>query len=223
MNLRILSVNIARARVIGMHEGHAVLSGIDKKAVADEGVVAVDRLGIAGDEQADLSVHGGVDKAVYAYPAEHWEWWTREHAVACRAATFGENLTLHGALEDDVAIGDRFRWGDVLLEISQPRAPCYKLAIHTGRASAPQVMTLSARCGWYLRVIEEGRTASRALERVHASGGPSVRDAFLALFARHVDEAKLSRIHDVPALAESWRRPLARKIAALRDRSADSH
>jgi MOSC domain-containing protein YiiM len=224
MDLRILSVNIARARVIGTHDGHAVLSGIDKKAVAGE--VVVRTLGIAGDEQADLRVHGGVDKAVYAYPSEHWEWWMREKSVACRAAAFGENLTLEGALEGDVAIGDRFRWGEALLEISQPRAPCYKLAMHTGRLDTPQAMTVSARCGWYLRVVEEGRASSRALERVHASGGPSVREAFRAVFAqadwRHVDEAKLSRVHDAPALAESWRRPLARKIAALHAGQAQS-
>src|SRR6185312_1381767 len=155
MNLRILSVNIGRARPIGTFENETVISGIDKRGVASERVI-VRRLGIEGDEQADLRVHGGLDKAVYAYPSEHWPWWENEQHIECRPAAFGENLTLAGADESEVAIGDRFRWGAALLEVSQPRAPCYKLGLHTKRADAPQIMTLSARCGWYMRVLEEG-------------------------------------------------------------------
>lgn len=219
MNLRILSVNIARARNIGTFDGETVISGIDKRRVAPD-AVQVRRLGISGDEQADLTVHGGVDKAVYAYPSEHWPWWESEQRIACAPATFGENLTLEGADESAVAIGDRFRWGAALLEVSQPRAPCYKLGMHTGRADAPQIMTVSARCGWYLRVIEEGEAPSRSaiLERVQESGAPSVRDTFRALFGRHADETTLSRICDVAALAESWRRPLRAKIAQIQAR-----
>jgi len=109
MDLRILSVNIGRARVIGTVHGEDVLSGIDKKAMVGD-TAFVGALGINGDEQADLTVHGGVDKAVYAYPSENWPWWVTEKGIACRPATFGENLTLEGADENDVAIGDRFRW-----------------------------------------------------------------------------------------------------------------
>ena len=214
MNLRILSVNIARPRIIGMWNGEAVLSGIAKtQAAADP--LFVGRTNIDGDGQADLSVHGGPDKAVYAYPSAHWPWWEREKHLACGPATFGENLTLEGANENDVAIGDRFRWGDAILEISQPRAPCYKLAIHTARPDAPQLMTLSARCGWYLRVITEGAAPSRdaTMERIVQSGGPSVRDAFRALFDPRIStDARLS-VHDTPALAEAWRRGLAAKLA----------
>jgi MOSC domain-containing protein YiiM len=220
MNLGILAVNIGRIRPIGAVEGETVLSGIGKQRVAS-GAVQVRALGIDGDEQADLSVHGGVDKAVYAYPSEHWAWWSAEQNLACGPSTFGENLTLQGATEDDVAIGDRFRWGDCVLEVSQPRAPCFKLAIHTGRPDAPQLMTLSARCGWYYRVIEEGRAPARdaVLARLSQSGAPSTRDAFRAMFSRDADHAALSRICDTPALAESWRRPLASKIAQIRGRS----
>jgi len=222
MNLRILSVNIGRARPIGRFENETVISGIGKKPVAGE--VVVRRLGIAGDEQADLRVHGGPDKAVYAYPSEHWPWWTREKSLACAPATFGENLTLEGADETEVAIGDRFRWGGALLEVSQPRAPCYKLGLHTQRPDAPQIMTLSARCGWYCRVVEEGCAPAQdgVLERVHESAGISVRDTFRALFDRSVDETMLSRIRDMAALAESWRRPLAAKIAGMRARRDES-
>ena len=119
MNLRILSVNIARPRIIGIWQGEAVLSGIAKTPAAAD-TLFVGRTNIDGDGQADLSVHGGPDKAVYAYPSAHWSWWEGEKHLACGPATFGENLTLEGANENDVAIGDRFRWGGAILEISQP-------------------------------------------------------------------------------------------------------
>lgn len=107
-----------------------------------------------------------------------------------------------------------------MLEISQPRAPCCKLAMHTERLDTPQGMTLTARCGWYYRGVEEGRAPSQeaALERIAETRGPSVRDTFRALFARDVDSRMLQSIHDAPALAGSWRRPLAAKIARIRDR-----
>jgi len=214
MNLRILSVNIARPRIIGMWNGEAVLSGIAKKPAAAD-TLFVGRTNIDGDGQADLSVHGGPDKAVYAYPSAHWQWWEGEKHLACGPATFGENLTLEGANENDVAIGDRFRWGDAILEISQPRAPCYKLAVHTARPDAPGLMTLSARCGWYLRVIAEGAAPAldATMERIIESDGPSVRDAFKALFDPRISTAERRRVHDTPALAEAWRRGLAAKLA----------
>jgi MOSC domain-containing protein YiiM len=216
MNLRILSVNIGRARVIGQLHGADVWSGIAKKPVADDSVF-VGRLDIEGDAQADLSVHGGADKAVYAYPADHWPWWEREKSFGCGPASFGENLTLEGGDEHAVAIGDRFRWGDALLEVSQPRAPCYKLAIHA-RRDIPQLMTVSARCGWYFRVIEEGtaRVRDAALECVTRSNSPSVYETFVALFGRGNSREALLRIRDTPQLAESWRHAVAAKIDAAR-------
>jgi MOSC domain-containing protein YiiM len=214
MNLRILSVNIARPRIIGLWNGEAVLSGIAKTPAAADALF-VGRTNIAGDEQADLTVHGGEDKAVYAYPSEHWPWWEDEKHLACGPATFGENLTLEGANENDVAIGDRFRWGDAILEISQPRAPCYKLAMHTARVDAPRLMTRSARCGWYLRVIAEGAAPSRdaTIERISESGGPTVRETFVALFDPRISTEKRRRIHDTATLAEAWRHGLAAKLA----------
>ncbi len=212
MNLRILSVNIGRPRVIGRVRDEDVVSGIAKNPVETDKVF-VGRLDIDGDEQADLSVHGGVDKAVYAYPAEHWPWWENEKKFPCRAASFGENLTLQGANESDVAIGDRFRWGDAVVEVSQPRAPCYKLAIHA-RPDVPQLMTLSARCGWYFRVIEEGIAPARdaKLERIAQSGGASVHETFVALFGRVSDDNARARVRDTPGLAEDWRRAVAMRI-----------
>jgi len=215
MNLRLLSVNTGRARFVGLFEGARVVSAIAKQPI--RGKARVGALGIEGDEQADLRVHGGHDKAVYAYPADNWDWWRREHGLACVPGTFGENLTVECANEDVVRIGDRFRWGDVLLEVSQPRGPCYKLGLHLGRAEVPQAMTLSAMCGWYLRVIEAGEApaADAVLVRVGDSRGPSVREAFRA---RHgmCGAALLRTVFEAPALAESWRRAVGRWLEAQR-------
>jgi MOSC domain-containing protein YiiM len=184
----------------------------------------VGRTNIDGDGQADLTVHGGHDKAVYAYPSSHWPWWEREKHLSCGPATFGENLTLEGVDENDVAIGDRFRWGDAILEVSQPRAPCYKLGMHTARPDAPQLMTLSARSGFYLRVITEGAAPSHGatMERIQKSAGPNVREAFVALFQPQISTEDRRRVHDTPALADAWRRGLAEKLAVSRRRTAVS-
>lgn len=206
MRLRLLSVNLGLPRRIAEVNGEPVLSGIAKTATTADNVF-VGRSNIEGDGQADLTVHGGRDKAVYAYPSMHWPWWTREHGLACGPATFGENLTIEGADETQVAIGDRFRWGEVLLEISQPRAPCYKLALHTGRADIPARMTVSARCGWYFRVLEEGRAPVRGeLVRERDSGGPSVREAFVAALHPRTPDASRFRVRDAVDISPAWKR-----------------
>jgi len=213
MDLRIVSVNVAQPRIIATINGEAVPSAIDKAPVETQSVF-VGRTNIEGDGQADLTVHGGPDKAVYAYPVDHWPWWQSKQ-FATVPATFGENLTLVGATEDDVHIGDRFRWGDAVLEISQPRGPCYKLAIHTARADAPQLMTISARCGWYLRVIEEGRapTTGSLMTRLSvAAENPSVAEAFRAMYHPDIPRALRQKVHDIPTLAEAWRMGLASRL-----------
>jgi MOSC domain-containing protein YiiM len=213
MDLRIVSVNVARPRIIARMDDQVVESGIGKIPVETDSVF-VGRINIEGDAQADLTVHGGPDKAVYAYPVDHLPWWQTK-GFETVPATFGENLTLVGASEDDLHIGDRFRWGDAVLEVSQPRGPCYKLAIHTARADAPQLMTISARCGWYLRVIEEGRApaAGSLMTRMSvASGNPSVGEAFRAMYHPRISQEVRRRVHDTPTLAQAWRAGLASRL-----------
>lgn len=213
MKAAVLSVNVGRPQVIATVRGEQVWSGIAKQPVSGTEVM-VRNSNLDGDGQADLRVHGGADKAVYAYPAAHWPWWEAEHRLSCRPATFGENLTLADLDETGVRIGDRFLWGNAELEVSQPRAPCFKLALHTGREDVPSVMTLSGRCGWYLRVMREGYSpAGGELVRIHESSGPTVREAFRAVFAPRADREALQRIHAYPALAAAWRRMAERKMA----------
>lgn len=214
MQLNVLSVNVSVPRVIATLNDRPVLSAIAKHPVA-EARLRVGKTNLEGDAQGDLTVHGGVDKAVYAYSNASWPWWETEHGLACGPNTFGENLTLEGATEDDVAIGDRFQWGDAVLEISQPRAPCFKLALHTEREDVPALMTLSARCGWYFRVVTEGEAPTRGstLLRIRAANGPSVRETFRALFDRSVPRETCAQIREFPLLAEAWRRGLTKKLA----------
>lgn len=213
--LTLVSVNVGLPQTILLHQDGPIVSAIAKKPVGTD-FVTVRKTNLDGDKQADLRVHGGADKAVYAYSADNWPWWNREHGLQCVPATFGENLTLTGGDESTVRIGDRFRWGESLVEVSQPRAPCYKFGIHTGRADAPSLMTTSARCGWYLRVLEEGRAPTRGqMTCERTSDAPTVRDAFIAVL--HPSSRELCvRVHDAPALAEAWRVTLAKKIARMR-------
>jgi MOSC domain-containing protein YiiM len=211
----ILSLNTGLPKVIGTLHGEPVRSGIAKKP-APPRALYVDEDGIEGDGVADLSAHGGRDKAVYAYPRENWDFWTQK-GFAPEAATFGENLTLAGGDENDVAVGDRFRWGDVVLEISQPRAPCFKLGIHTGRADAPAIMTSTARCGWYLRVIAPGRIepGDRELVRIASGSQISVKASFEAAFSRKVSDELRRQAYAQPALADAWKRQIERHINGL--------
>lgn len=190
------------------------MSGIRKTPVHAREVL-VRPANLDGDEQADLRVHGGPDKAIYCYPAAHADWWAGK-GVAYRAGFMGENLTVDGADESTVRIGDQFDWGpEVRVEVSEPRGPCFKLGLLTGRGDAPGLMTVAGYCGWYLRVLTPGRApVSGSLVQVSTNpNAPSVREAFLAKARSDVPVARLREIANYPALAASWRESLERAIA----------
>jgi len=163
--MRILSVNRAKAAsaTIG---GRAVLTAIGKRAV--EGSVAVGALGIDGDEQADLSVHGGPGKAVYLYPHEHYAFWQTVRAQAGAGSwdevlpfgAMGENLSAEGLSEERLWIGDRLRLPNCLLAVSEPRFPCFKFNAAMGFAHAAKMMVQSGYCGSYLAVVEPGSVSA---------------------------------------------------------------
>ena len=165
MTTRLLSVNIAPAQAL-MINAEPVMTGIVKRGVA--GSVEVQPLGLAGDEQADLTVHGGLSKAVYAYPVEHYPFWQTVRAQARVAAwgealpfgAMGENLTLSGLLETDVFIGDVLRFPGCELAVSEPRFPCFKFNAAMGFKHASKLMTANAWCGFYLAVRQPGVIAA---------------------------------------------------------------
>jgi MOSC domain-containing protein YiiM len=138
--------------------GKEVRTGIYKLPV--EGPVMVRRLNIDGDQQGDLTVHGGVDKAVYCYPSEHYAPWSEELGRELPNGTFGENLTVSGLFEADLHLGDVLSVGDAVLQVSQPRYPCFKLGIKLGDQRLVQRFQLSGRSGFYCRVLQEGLIAA---------------------------------------------------------------
>lgn len=203
----LVSVNVGLPRVIGSHaSGGPIVSGIVKAPVSGE-MIQLDVLNLAGDRQADLTVHGGPDKAVYAYPAEHLPRWNDELGVAFGIGTFGENLSTRGWLEEDVNIGDVWAWGDARLQVSQPRSPCYKLATIIGRPDMLKRVVQSGRTGWYLRVLQPGYVpVAGPLQLVQRDpAAVSVARVHRALFAKHPDRAELRVMANLDALAGSLR------------------
>jgi MOSC domain-containing protein YiiM len=158
MNMRVLSVNVGEPRSVKVGDV-VVLTSIFKLPV--QGRVAVRRHNLDGDRQSDLTVHGGPYKAVYAYPSEHYSLWKRElPSIDLPFGMFGENLTTEGLSEETVYIGDQFRVGSALLQVTQPRMPCFKLGIRFGRPDIVKRFWRSGRSGIYFSVVEEGDVAA---------------------------------------------------------------
>lgn len=166
--MRIISLNVGIPRTVISH-GREVTTGIFKSAVA--GPLMLRRLNLDGDRQADLENHGGRDKAVYAYPSEHYEFWRRElPETELPWGMFGENLTTEGLNEENAGIGDRFRIGSAVVKVTQPRIPCYKLGIRFGRDDMVKRFLASFRSGIYFSVFEEGLVnIGDSIERIHKS------------------------------------------------------
>jgi MOSC domain-containing protein YiiM len=152
--MKLISVNVGLPREVSV-SGKTVRTSIWKDPV--QGRVHVSTLNLGGDQQSDLSVHGGVDKAVYLYPSEHYSYWrTQLSEVALPWGAFGENFTTEGILEDQVKVGDRIRIGSAEFMVTQPRMPCYKLGIRFDRRDMVKRFLESKRTGLYLAVLREG-------------------------------------------------------------------
>jgi MOSC domain-containing protein YiiM len=184
--MKVLSVNVSQAHE-ALINGRKVLTAIGKRPVA--GPVAVGRLGLGGDEQADLTVHGGLAKAVYAYPSEHYAFWQTVRAQAQAAlwdepvphGLAGENLTLQGLLETDLWIGDRLRLPGCVLAVSEPRYPCFKFNAAMGFKQAAKMMVQSGFCGSYLLVLEPGSVQTGdTIELIPGPREVNLRDLFRA-------------------------------------------
>ena len=203
--MKLLSVNVSEPKDVP-YRGGTLRTGIYKQPVA--GRLMMRTLNLDGDGQADLKAHGGPDKAVYAYPFEHYATWAHELGRDdLTYGQFGENLTVEGLLEDAVSIGDRYRIGSALVEVTQPRAPCFKLAHKMGLSDFAKTLTDARRTGFYLRVLEEGEVgAGDSIECVQAaSDSMTIQQIFhLLYFDSHNVEA-MARAAALPALATSWR------------------
>jgi MOSC domain-containing protein YiiM len=208
-------VNVGIPTLLDETRGQRVWSGIRKHPVASTETLWLSAVNLSGDGQADLTVHGGVDKAVYAYPSEHLAPWREELDADLGAAPFGENLSTVGALEHDVRIGDLWSWGEATLQVTQPRWPCFKLALHRGRADIQARMRSTGRTGWYLRVLEPGEVGAAGPIHVRQdAAGVTVDDAHRAMSDHRLLDPELVRaVSAHPALARQWRDPLLDRLA----------
>jgi MOSC domain-containing protein YiiM len=206
---RLLSVNVGRPRPVGLRRGRTVRSAIGKAPVA--GRVRVAGVNVEGDDQADRTVHGGPDKAIYAYAAEDTAWWERELGRELGPGAFGENLTVEGIEVSGAVIGERWRLGTVELEVCQPRFPCFKLGLRFGDPKMLKRFTQAERPGAYLRIVREGEIG--AGDAIEVAERPD-HGITIALVARAVmiDHALLPRAADAPQLPVSlsdWMRERA--------------
>jgi MOSC domain-containing protein YiiM len=214
--MRVISVNVGLPRTVTWH-GKSVETGIWKTPVAGRVAIVGDNL--VGDRQADLSVHGGRDKAVYGYPAEHYPWWrTQLPETDLPWGAFGENLTVEGLLEDRVHIGDRFRIGSAELVVTQPRMPCFKLGIKLARPEMVKEFLRSERSGFYFAVVQAGEIgAGDAITCVDADrDGMTVTELVRLGVAKAPDPSVLRRAIELPGLAEVWRDGFRERLAGRR-------
>src|SRR5438552_11839553 len=203
--MEILSLNVGLPREVTW-QGKVVTTGIFKEPVNTP--VMARTLNLDGDQQADLTLHGGIDKAIYAYPSEHYDYWrTQLPGVDLPWSMFGENFTTEGLLEDAAYIGDRFRIGETEVVVTEPRMPCYKLGIKFGRPDIIKRFLASRRTGFYFAAVREGTVGAGDLVELvgHEQQDISVAD-ITRLYAFEKDDVKsLGQATQIKALPESWK------------------
>ncbi len=204
---RLASVNVGAVRTIEWL-GREVTTAIWKDPV--EGPVAITGVNLAGDDQADRRVHGGAEKAVYAYAAEDYAWWAEHEGGRFAPGTFGENLTTEGLDVTASSIGDRWAVGTAVLEVCQPREPCFKLGIRMADGGFPDRFEAARRPGAYLRIVTEGAVSTGDAIVVRPTLGPVV--TLGQLVGPGLERSVLELIADDPRIAEGWRRRAARLL-----------
>ena len=203
--MTVVSVNTGRPRDVRAH-GETVRTSIWKSP--REGRVRVAGVNLDGDEQSDLSVHGGPYKAVYVYPSEHYAYWRAELPDAeLPWGVFGENLTTEGLLETDVCIGDRLRIGSAEFQVTQPRQPCFKLGIRFGREDMLKRFVASGRSGFYVSIVGEGDVGRGDAIHVsrRAADSMCVADIFVLKMSGDATSDALRRAASIEELTPSWR------------------
>ena len=203
--MKLFSLNVGLPREVHWND-KTVLTSIFKEPVG--GPVMLRTLNLDGDRQADLSVHGGVSKAVYAYPAEHYEYWKTElPEMQLPYGMFGENFTTEGLAEETVNVGDRFRIGTAKLMVTEPRMPCYKLGIKFGREDILRKFLASRRTGFYFAVLKEGLVeAGDSMELLRKDVNNIAIAEITRLYAFEKNDVEmLRRVVKLEALSDSWR------------------
>lgn len=207
----IVSINVGLPAVL-LHKGKEVTSGIGKQPVYQP--VHLNMLNFEGDGQADLRHHGGPDKAVCVYPSEHFPYWERVHGRTFGPGAFGENLTTQGILESNVCIGDVFRLDEAIVQVTQPRQPCFKLSVKYDWPKLPLLVQETGFTGYYFRVLKAGNVKLDAAlvlqERISEAATVSYANQLM-----HVDKQNRKGMEQLlrnPALSESWRKTFMKRL-----------
>ncbi len=215
--MQVISVNVGQPREV-IWKGQTVTTGIFKEPVA--GRIAVRRLNLDGDRQADLTVHGGPEKAIYAYPAEYYAFWREQFPkMDLPWGMFGENLTITGLLDNTVHIGDRFQVGSTHLMVTQPRLPCYKLGLKFGRDDILKRFLQSRMTGFYFSVLKEGEVAANdPIILLHRDEHQIKVDDITRLYRQDRHNLDLlRRVVEVEALPEAWRDYYLERLVKIKD------
>jgi MOSC domain-containing protein YiiM len=199
---RVVSVNVGSIREVAWH-GTIVRTGIWKTPIGDR-AVPVRGVNLVGDDQADRRVHGGADKAVYAYAEEDYRYWADEEGVRTQPGLFGENLTVRGLELRNAVVGERWRIGTTLLEVAQPRLPCFKLGIRMDDPDFPRRFLAAARLGAYFRIIEEGEL--RAGDAIDVVDRPDHGITLRHMVEAMRDRGRAAGLLRAPRLPDFWRR-----------------
>jgi MOSC domain-containing protein YiiM len=213
--MQVVSVNVSKPKDV-VHDGAVVSTGIFKEPV--KGRLWVRKLGIEGDGQADLTAHGGPDQAVYAYPVEHYAYWEEQLGRdPLPFGQFGENLSITGIDEASARVGDTLKIGTAVLQVTQPRLPCYKLGIRMGAGKTfPKRFQKSGRVGFYLRVIKEGELAAGdRIERVGVPDSVTIIEFLKVYGSKRPSRRAISRVLAAPGLSHAWRTYLEDMLAAV--------
>lgn len=211
---RLLSVNVSQPKNVRFLQNE-IYSGIDKKPVS--GDVYLSRINLEGDAQADLRFHGGPDKAICVYSFDHFSFWEDILGIKLVYGAFGENLTVKGMTEEEVCIGDIFTIGDAILQITQPRQPCYKLSNKLGFPRLPKLVQHTGYTGFYCRVLKEGIINAEddlKLAERHKMG-ITVSFANKIKYRESDNMAGIEKILAVPELSHDWRNQFEQKLIKL--------
>jgi len=215
--MKVLSVNVGLPRKV-LFNGQSVTTGIFKNPIKEP--VMVRKLNLDGDKQADLTVHGGVDKAVYSYPKEHYSYWRNQFShLDFVWGMFGENFTTEGLMEDDINIGDQFQIGSAKLVATQPRMPCYKLGVKFGTMEIIRRFLSSGRSGIYFKVLEEGEVQPGDEIKIikRDKNNVTVKDIVSLYNSNDIEHniEIMKRAIKVESLPEGWRYDLQKNLDQL--------
>lgn len=211
MSYSIVSINIGKPKDVP-YQRKEIFTGIFKQAVEEP--LFLSNVNFTGDGQGDLVNHGGIDKAVCVYPYEHYPYWEKQLGRSLSFGAFGENVTSLGMTEDQVCIGDIFQMGQAIVQISQPRKPCFKLSLKYGVPELPLYVQQTGYSGFYFRVLQEGMVGKTdELKRIQKHPlGITVTFVNQVIYQENPGQEAIQSVMDVEELSESWRENLSKKI-----------